>query len=322
MKQIHAVILSVSAIVAAGDADAQSGFPEKPVRIVVGFPAGSQADAATRLLSQELSETLGKPVLVENVPGAAGNIATERVVKAAADGYTLASAVNAQIIINPRLYDLPFDPAKEFAPISQLYVSPNVLVVHNGVPAKSVKELLALARASPGDLTFATGGSGSSPHLAGALFKSMAGVDIRAIPYKGVVAAMPDLLGGRVMMMFSVMAVALPSVRGGKLRALAVTSLKRSPALPEVPTVDESGVPGFEVTTWGGLLAPTGTPAMIVRKLHQETIKALAQPGLRGKFADLGLETIGNSPDEFANVIRAEVPKWGKRLREAGIKVD
>ena len=322
MKQIHAVILSVSAIVAAGDADAQSGFPEKPVRIVVGFPAGSQADAATRLLSQELSETLGKPVLVENVPGAAGNIATERVVKAAADGYTLASAVNAQIIINPRLYDLPFDPAKEFAPISQLYVSPNVLVVHNGVPAKSVKELLALARARPGDLTFATGGSGSSPHLAGALFKSMAGVDIRAIPYKGVVAAMPDLLGGRVMMMFSVMAVALPSVRGGKLRALAVTSLKRSPALPEVPTVNESGVPGFEVTTWGGLLAPTGTPAMIVRKLHQETIKALAQPGLRGKFADLGLETIGNSPDEFANVIRAEVPKWGKRLREAGIKVD
>ena len=322
MKQIHAVILSVSAIVAAGDAAAQSGFPEKPVRIVVGFPAGSQADAATRLLSQELSETLGKPVLVENVPGAAGNIATERVVKAAADGYTLASAVNAQIIINPRLYDLPFDPAKEFAPISQLYVSPNVLVVHNGVPAKSVKELLALARARPGDLTFATGGSGSSPHLAGALFKSMAGVDIRAIPYKGVVAAMPDLLGGRVMMMFSVMAVALPSVRGGKLRALAVTSLKRSPALPEVPTVDESGVPGFEVTTWGGLLAPTGTPAMIVRKLHQETIKALAQPGLRGKFADLGLETIGNSPDEFANVIRAEVPKWGKRLREAGIKVD
>jgi tripartite-type tricarboxylate transporter receptor subunit TctC len=322
MKQIHAVILSVSAIVAAGDADAQSGFPEKPVRIVVGFPAGSQADAATRLLSQELSETLGKPVLVENVPGAAGNIATERVVKAAADGYTLASAVNAQIIINPRLYDLPFDPAKEFAPISQLYVSPNVLVVHNGVPAKSVKELLALARARPGDLTFATGGSGSSPHLAGALFKSMAGVDIRAIPYKGVVAAMPDLLGGRVMMMFSVMAVALPSVRAGKLRALAVTSLKRSPALPEVPTVDESGVPGFEVTTWGGLLAPTGTPAMIVRKLHQETIKALAQPGLRGKFADLGLETIGNSPDEFANVIRAEVPKWGKRLREAGIKVD
>jgi len=322
MKQIHAVILSVSAIVALGDAAAQSSFPEKPVRIVVGFPAGSQADAATRLLSQELSETLGKPVLVENVPGAAGNIATERVVKAAADGYTLASAVNAQIIINPRLYDLPFDPAKEFAPISQLYVSPNVLVVHNGVPAKSVKELLALARARPGDLTFATGGSGSSPHLAGALFKSMAGVDIRAIPYKGVVAAMPDLLGGRVMMMFSVMAVALPSVRGGKLRALAVTSLKRSPALPEVPTVDESGVPGFEVTTWGGLLAPTGTPAMIVRKLHQETIKALAQPGLRGKFADLGLETIGNSPDEFANVIRAEVPKWGKRLREAGIKVD
>lgn len=322
MKQIHAVILSVSAIVAAGDAAAQSSFPEKPIRVVVGFPAGSQADAATRLLSQKLSETLGKPVLVENVPGAAGNIATERVAKAAADGYTLASAVNAQIIINPRLYDLPFDPAKEFAPISQVYLSPNVLVVHNAVPAKSVKELLALARARPGDLTFATGGSGSSPHLAGALFKSMAGVDIREIPYKGVVAAMPDLLGGRVMMMFSVIAVALPSVRDGKLRALAVTSLKRSPALPEVPTVDESGVRGFEVTTWGGLLAPTGTPAMIVRKLHQETIKALAQPDLRGKFGDLGLETIGNSPDEFATVIRAEGPKWGKRLREAGIKVD
>lgn len=322
MKQILAVTFSVSVIVAAGDAAAQSNFPQKPIRIVVGFPAGSQADAATRLLGQKLSESLQKPVVVENVPGAAGSIAAERVAKAAPDGYTLASAVNAQIIINPNLHKLSFDPAKDFAPISQIYTSPNLLVVHTALPATSVQELIALGRARPGELTFATGGSGSSPHLAGALFRSMAGVDIREIPYKGVVAAMPDLLGGRVIMMFSVIAVALPPVREGKLRALAVTSLKRSPALPEVPTMDESGVRGFEVITWGGLLAPTGTSATIVRKLHQETVKALAQPDLRARFGDLGIETIGSAPEEFAAVIQSEIPKWANLLKRSGIKAD
>ena len=322
MRQILAVVFSVSAIMAAGDAAAQSNYPTKPVRIIVGFPVGSSADFAARLLGQKLTEALGKPVVVENVAGAAGNIATERVAKAAPDGYTLASTTISQIIINPSLYRLPFDPVKDFAPISQVYVSPNILVVHNAVPAKSFRELLALAKAQPGGLTFASGGSGSSPHLAGELLKSMARIDIREVPYKGVVAALPDLLGGRVTMMFSPISVALPLVREGKLRALAVTSLRRSSAVPDLPTIDESGFPGFEVTLWGGLLTPAGTQATIIRRLHLETVKVLALADVRAKFADLGLETIGNSPDEFAAAIKSEIPRWAKVIKESGIKPD
>jgi len=322
MKQVSGLLVGLLALLIVWTSAAQSNYPEKPVRLVVGFPPGSAVDVVARLLGQKLTEALGKPIVVENVAGAAGNIAAERVARTAPDGYTLALAANAQIIINPSLYKLPFDPVRDFAPISQVYVSPSILVVQNAVTAKSVQELLVLARAQPGGLTFASGGSGSSSHLAGTLFKSVARIDIREVPYKGVVAAIPDLLGGRVTMMFSPIAVVLPLVRDGKLRALAVTSLKRSPALPELPTVDESGVRGFEATLWGGLLAPTGTPATIVRKLHLETAKALAQPDVRAKFADLGLETIGNSPDEFAAVIKSEIPQWAKVINESGIKPD
>jgi tripartite-type tricarboxylate transporter receptor subunit TctC len=197
-----------------------------------------------------------------------------------------------------------------------------MLVVHNAVPAKSVKELVALAKAQPGGLTFASGGSGSSPHMAAELFKSVARLDIRHIPYKGVVVAIPDLLGGRVTMMFSPIAIVLPVVREGKLRALAVTSLRRSSAVPELPTIAESGYPGFEVTVWTGLLAPARTPATIVRKLHLETVKALALPDLRVKLADLGMEGLGNSPDEFAAAIKSEIPRWAKLIKESGIKPD
>ncbi len=304
----------------AGDVCAQTNYPEKPIRLLVGLPPGSSVDIVARLLSQKLTESLGNPVVVENVAGAAGNIAAERVARAPADGYTLAFANQAQIVVNLSLYKLPFDPVRDFAPVSQVYVSPIILVVHNAVAAKSIQELVALARAQPGALTFATGGTGSSPHLAGALFKSMARIDIREVPYKGVVAAIPDLLGGRVTMMFSPIAVALPSVREGKLRALAVTSLKPSPVLPELPTADESGIQGFEVTSWGGLLAPAGTPATIVRKLYLESIKVIGQHDVRAKFADLGLETTGTSPDEFAALIASEIPRWARVFREAGIK--
>ena len=304
----------------AGNVCAQTNYPEKPIRLLVGLPPGSSVDIVARLLSQKLTESLGNPVVVENVAGAAGNIAAERVARAPADGYTLAFANQAQIVVNLSLYKLPFDPVRDFAPVSQVYVSPIILVVHNAVAAKSIQELVALARAQPGALTFATGGSGSSPHLAGALFKSMAHIDIREVPYKGVVAAIPDLLGGRVTMMFSPIAVALPSVREGKLRALAVTSLKPSPVLPELPTADESGIQGFEVTSWGGLLAPAGTPATIVRKLYLESIKVIGQHDVRAKFADLGLETTGTSPDEFAALIASEIPRWARVFREAGIK--
>jgi tripartite-type tricarboxylate transporter receptor subunit TctC len=322
MNQISAVMLGLSALLIVGSPAAQSTYPEKPIRLVVGFPAGSAVDTVTRLLGPRLAEALGQPVVVENVAGVGGSIAAERVAKAAPDGYTLALAVNAQMIMNPALYRLTYDPAKDFAPISQIYVTPNMVVAHNAVPAKNIQELLALARAQPGGLTYASGGGGSSPHLAGEMLKSMANVDIRHIPYKGVVAAVPDLLGGRVTMAFAPIAQILPLVRQGKVRALAVTSLKRSPTIPEVPTVDESGIRGYEVTLWGGLVAPTGTQSTIVRKLHLETVRVLAQADMRAKFAELGLETIGNSPDEFAAIIKSEIPKWAKVINEAGIKPD
>jgi len=322
MKQILAVILSVSAIVAAGHAAAQTNYPEKPIRIIVGFPAGSSPDITARHLGQKLAESWAKSVVVDNVPGAAGNIAAERVAKAAPDGYTLALAVNAQVVINPSLYKLPYDPVRDFAPVSQVGVSPNILVVHSVVPAKTLRELVTLARARPGEITFASGGSGSSPHLAAELLKTAAGLDILHIPYKGVIVAVPDLLAGRVMMMFSPISVVLPLVRDGKLRPLAVTSLRRSPVAPNVPTIDESGYPGFEATVWYGLLAPAGTTATIVRKLHLETVRVLALPEVRAKLADLGMEVIGNSPEEFAAVIKSEIPKWAKLLKDSGIKMD
>jgi tripartite-type tricarboxylate transporter receptor subunit TctC len=323
MKQILGVVLAVSAIVTAGNSVAQVNYPEKPVRIIVGFPPGGPSDTVARLLGQKLAETWGKPVLVENVPGAAGNIGADRVAKAAPDGYTLGLPNEAQIVINPSLYKLPYDPVKDFAPITQVVMSAQVLVVHPSLPTKNVRELVALATARPGELTFASGGSGNQVHLAGELFKSMAGIDVSHIPYKGVALAIPDLLGGRVTMMFSPISVVLPLVREKRLRALAVTSLRRSPTVPELPTMDQSGFRGFETTSWFGLLAPATTPATIVRKVHLETVKeVLALADVRTKFADLGFEIIGNSPDEFAAAIRAEIRKWAKLIKESGIKAD
>jgi tripartite-type tricarboxylate transporter receptor subunit TctC len=316
------MILSVSAIAVAGDAVAQSNYPEKPIRIVVGLSPGSQVDIVARLLGQKLAEALGQPIVVDNAVGAAGNIATDRVAKAAPEGYTLGLLSNGQLVVNPSLYKLAHDPVKDLAPVSLVTVSPNMLVVHNAVPAKSVKELVALAKAQPGGLTFASAGSGSGTHMAAELFKSAASLDIQHIPYKGGPPAMLDVLGGRVTMMFSPIAIVLPVVREGKLRALAVTSLRRSSMLPELPTVDESGFRGFEATVWVGLLAPARTPATIVRKLHLETVKALALPDVRTKLADLGFEIIGNSPDEFATVVKSEIPKWAKVINDAGIKAD
>jgi tripartite-type tricarboxylate transporter receptor subunit TctC len=292
------------------------------VRLIVGFPAGSTADFVARHIAQKLAEVWGKPVVIDNVAGAAGSMAAERVAKSTGDGYTLALAANAQVIINPSLYTLTYDTVRDFAPISQVSVSPNLLVVHNSVPARTLGELVSLARARPGELTFASGGSGSSPHLAAELLRSRANIDIRHIPYKGVVMATPDLLAGRVMMMFSPITVVLPQAREGKLRALAVTSSSRSAAAPKLPTIAESGYPGYEVTLWYGLLAPAGTPAALVRKIHADTTSVLELPDLRAKFADSGLETIGNSPDQFAAVIRSEIPKWAKVIRDAGIRPD
>src|SRR5262245_3085511 len=285
-------VLTVSAMAISGEALAQTRYPEKPIRLAVGFPPGSQVDIVARLLGHKLADALGNPFVVDNAAGAAGNIAAERVARAEPDGYTLGLLVNGQLVINPSLYKLAHDPVRDFAPISQVTVSPVMLVVHNTMPAKSVGELVALAKAQPGGLTFASAGSGSLSHMAAELLKSAAGLDIRHIPYKGVPPAIPDLLSGRVTMTFSPVAIVLPMVREGNLRALAVTSLKRSSAFADLPTIAESGYPGFEVTLWYGLLAPTRTPATIIRKLHLETVKALALPDLRAKLGELGLEVI------------------------------
>lgn len=318
---VFAVILAVSATVPVGNVTAQASYPEKPVRIVIGLPPGSSADIVARLLGQRLAESLGKPVVVENAPGAAGNIASERVVKAAPDGHTLAVAGGSQITVNPSLYKLAFDPMKALVPITQLTESPLVLVVNSAVPARSIPDLVALAKMKRGELTFASGVIGIL--LTTELLKSMAGIEILEVPYKkGVVDAIPDLLAGRITMMFGPVPTVLRLVRDGKLRALGVTSLKRSAALPDVPTIDESGFPGFHSTSWYGLFTPDRTPASIVRRLHLETVNALARADVRAKLADQGFEIIGNSPDEFAAVIKSEFPKWAKLIKESGIKPD
>ena len=320
MKPISALMFALATWLLFGTMAVQATYPERPVHLIVGFPAGSQPDMVARLLGAKLAEALGKPVVVENVTGAAGNIAANRVAKAAPDGYTLGLLSQTQLVVNPSLYKLPYDPVRDFAPVTQVALSPNMLVVHNTVPADSVGELVALAKKQPGNLTFASSGSGSGTHMAAESFRSTTDIAITHVPYKGVVAAVPDLVSGRVTMMFSPIPVVLPLVRAGKLRALAVTSARRTSAAPEVPTVAESGYPGFEATNWYGVLAPIGTPAPIVSRLHSEIARALALPELREKLTELGLEIIGDSPEEFAAAIKAELPRWAKVIKDAGIK--
>ena len=318
---VRAIMLATLLLVAHRPAFAQTAYPERPVHLLVGFPAGSSVDLAARLIAPKLSDALGKPFIVENVSGAAGNLASERVAKAAPDGHTLTFAANGQIIINPSLYRLTFDPVKDFAPVTQLVSLPNVLVVANGAPFRTFPELIAAAKMHPGKLTYASGGVGGSPHLAGALLNALAGTDIRHVPYKGAVLAMPDILAGRVTMMFSPASIVMPAVREGRLRALAVTSAKRSSAIADLPAVAEFGLAGFDVTVWLGILAPAGTPDSIIRKVHLESVKALALADVREKLEQLGMDCIGNSPEAFSQVIRSEIPVSAKVIHEAGIKV-
>ena len=313
---------AVLALLFAGGAAAQTNYPEKPVRIIVAYPSGGSPDSVARLLGQKFSAAWGKPVVIENLPGASGSIGADRVAKAAPDGYTLGFLATPEVAINPGLFKLAYDPLKDFSPVSQVTRGVNILVVNNALPVKTVPELVALAKARPGEMTFASSGAGTTPHLSGELFKSVAGIDIQHIPYKGVVVAIPDLVAGRVAMAFTQPSFVVSMVREGKLRALAVTSLKRHAAFPQVPTIAESGYPGFEVVAWQGLVAPAGTPAAIVSKLHLETVKAL-DSDMRAKLADAGSEAVGSkSPAEFAALIKSEVPRWAKLIKDAGIKAD
>jgi tripartite-type tricarboxylate transporter receptor subunit TctC len=260
-------------------------------------------------------------VIVENVTGAAGNVATELVAKAAPDGYTLLAAASATIVTNPSLYvKLNFDPVKDFAPITQIVTTPNLLVVPNDLPVKSVAELVAYAKAQSGKLSFGSAGVGTSQHLAGELFRVMAGIDLQHVPYRGISATVPDLLAGRLTMVFGNISAMQPLVREGKARALAVTSPRRWPSVPELPTMIELGFKDFDSSAWFGLMAPAGTPQPIIDRLHQETVRILARADVRERFDVLGMEPIGNTPAEFAAVIAVETPQWAKVIRDAGIK--
>jgi len=322
MRLAQNLFAALVVLFAAQTAAAQSGYPNRPVKIVVGFTPGTAPDLAARILADRFSEVWGSPVVVENIQGAGSNIATDRVAKAAADGYTLLMGGNSALVINPNLYEtLPFDPIKDFAPISQIFIAANVLVVPPEVPAKTVADVVALAKAQPGKLSYAHGGVGTSQHLAAELFKYMAQVDIVPVAYRGTTAFLPDLLSGRVTMSFANIANVIPLAREGKLRALAITSIKRSALAPDLATMGESGFPGFEAVPWFGLLAPAGTPKDIVDKLHGEAVNALARPEIRRKFEELGLEPIGNTPAQFAEVIKKETPEWARVIKEAGIKL-
>ena len=322
MRLASKLFATLLVLLAAQMASAQSGYPNRPVKIVVGFTPGTAPDLAARILADRFSEVWGSPFVVENVPGAGSNIATDHVAKAAADGYTLLMGGNSSLVINPSLYAaLPFDPIKDFAPISQVFVAANVLAVPSELPIKTVAELVALAKANPGKLSYGHAGVGTSQHLAAELFKYMAHIDIAPVPYRGTTALMPDLLANRITMSFANISNVMPLAREGKLRALAITSIKRSALAPDLPTMAEAGYPGFEAVPWFGLLAPTGTPKNALDKLYGETVKALALPEVRKKFDELGLEPIGNSPAEFSAIIRKEIPEWAKVIKDSAIKL-
>jgi tripartite-type tricarboxylate transporter receptor subunit TctC len=311
-----ALLMSVNATVQAQD------YPTRPVRFVVPYVPGGGVDFVGRTLAQKLSESWAHSVIVDNRPGGGTNIGSELVARSAPDGHTLLVG-GVPNTANVALYKkLPYDVVKDFAPVSQLDTAPNVLAVHPSVPAKSVRELIALAKARRGALTYASAGIGSSNHLSGELFRTMAGVDIVHVPYKGGGAAVTDLLGGQVSMYFGTTPSTMPHVRTGKLRALGVTTAKRTPAAPDVPTIAESGLPGYEQSAWHGLLAPAGTPEAIITKLHAEVVRALRSKDVAERFAVQGIDVIGSSPAEFAAFIKQDLAKYEKLVKTAGIRID
>lgn len=313
-----ASLVAVLTVLTAPCASAQTNYPERTIKIVSINAPGGPADIIARLLGDKMSEAFGKPVVVEPAPGAGGSLAAGQVARAAPDGHTLLMTGDAAIVTNISLYEkLTYDPVKDLAPISLLVATPNVLVVSPDLPAKNVSELVALARSQP--LTFGHGGLGFSTHLSGELFKSMAKADIQQVAFR--TSVMPDLMAGRVTMCFCNVAQAMPLVRDNKLRALAVTSLRRSPAAPEVPTMHESGFADFDVTSWFALMAPAGTPQQVIARLHQEAARILALPDVRKKLDDLGMEIVGNSPADFAAVIKTQTPQREKLIKASGAKM-
>lgn len=322
MKRILLCFLSAAALALSLSAQAQA-FPSRPVRILCPFPPGGGVDITARAIANELSKQFGQPVTVENRPGAGGNIAAAEVAKAAPDGYTLFLTLNALHAISPVLYaKLPFDALKDFAWVTPLVQFNNVLVVSAAAPAKSVQELVAQAKRQPGKLTFASSGNGTNIHLTGELFKSMAGIDIQHVPYKGSAPAMTDLLGGQVTMMFETIPAAVSQIRGGKLRALGVTGAKRSPLFPGVPTIAESGLAGFEVQSWYGLVAPAATPREIVARLNAEAVKGAGAREFRERMEPLGFDIVTGSPERMLEMVKADAARWAPIVKASGARID
>jgi tripartite-type tricarboxylate transporter receptor subunit TctC len=318
MRRHLAAVVTGVLLAFTGGAFAQSTYPERTVHVI---NSGGAANNVSRFIGEKLNEAMGQPFVTETVPGAGGILAATRVARSAPDGYTLFMAGEASITTNVALHDkLPYHPLKDFAPITLAVDSVNFLVVHPSVPAKNVQELVALAKAEPGKLNIAHPGIGTSPHMGGQLLRSMAGIDIQQVPYREANAVIPDLISGRISIYFGNISSLLPLVREGKVRVLAVSSLTRVPMFPDLPTVAESGYPGFQATTWVGLLAPAGTPEPIIRKLHQETKRVLNQPDMRTRLTDLGLVIVGNTPDEFTAQIAADIPRKIRILRDSGMK--
>ena len=313
-------LLAVALILLSLSANAQS-WPSKPLRYIVPFPPGAFNDALARIMSAELPKYLGQPVIVENKPGGNTIIGTEAAMKSPPDGYTLFGAALPFSVIQS-LYKLSFDVTKDFTPITLAGTTPNLLVANTNVPVNSVKELIAAAKAKPGGLNYASTGNGSSNHLSFELFKAMTGTQITHIPYKGSAPAVTDLIAGQVQLMFDNTPNVLPHVKAGKIKALAISSKKRSALAPDVPTVDEAGVPGYDVTVWFGILAPAGTPKEIVQRLNTEMVKVMRTPEVMDRFQKAGVDTVASSPEEFASFLKGEVARWAKVVQDANIKAD
>ena len=323
-KTSIALIAALIAATVAGAAPAAAAdYPSRPISLVVAFPPGGPSDVLARIVGKKMGDILNQTFVIENRPGAGGNIAGEAVARASHDGYTLLMGNNSILATNASLYKhLGYNPEKDFAPITLIGTQANILVVNPDVPAHSLKELIALAKAQPGKLNFASSGYGAAAHLSGELFKTDAKIDIVHVPYKGAAPALQDVIAGHDQLMFATAASVVGHIRSGKVRALAVTTIKRTKILPDIPTMDEAGLKGFEASTWHGLVAPAGTPPEVIAKLHDAAIKALNDPGVQASLEKLGVDIIGDTPKEFQAYINVEIPKWAAIVKASGATVD
>ena len=324
LRSQYAVLLAslVALALPAAQALAQKSYPNKAIRMIVPFAPGGSNDIMGRLVAAKWTESMGQQVVVDNRPGASGIVGTDLAAKAAPDGYTVL-VMSLTFTVNPSIRSkLPYDTEKDLVPVTLIASAPLILVVHPSLPVKSVKEFIAYAKENPGRLNFGSGGPGSTPHLAGEMFKNMAGLEMTHVPYKGGGPALADLLGGQIQLMLENIPSTLPFVKSGKLRVLAVTSKMRSPTVPDLPTLDEAALKGYELTGWNGLFVPRGTPRVIVNQLHAETVKALAARDVKERLAAMSAEPGGESPEKFAVFVKAEIRKWAKIAKEAGLKVE